>query len=79
MEVISQRRRGSEMDERKTLIEKLSRELETMTELIDSAYTLESPEVQEVPMLSLHLSIAETRLIRDVLQSYDPPHAEPRC
>jgi len=66
------------MDECKALLEKLSRELETMTTLIDSAYTLESPEVQEVPMLSLHLSIAETRLIRDVLQNYDPPR-EQRC
>jgi hypothetical protein len=77
--VISQCRRGSEMDECKTLIEKLSRELEAMRELIDSAYTLESPEVLEAPMLSLDLSIAETRLIRDVLQRYDPPRVEPCC
>ena len=67
------------MDHCKILIEKLSRELEAMTKLIDSSYTLESPEVQEVPMLSLHLSIAETRLIRDVLRSYDLPRNEPCC
>jgi hypothetical protein len=39
------------MDDRRALIEKLLRELEAMTELIDSTYTLESPEVQDVSML----------------------------
>ena len=64
------------MDERNALIEKLSRELEAMRELIDSAYTLESPEVQDVPMLGLHLNIAETRLIRDVLRSHHRQRSE---
>ncbi|HVY58731.1 MAG TPA: hypothetical protein VHA77_12840 [Xanthobacteraceae bacterium] len=59
------------MDRLKALIEKLSRELEAMGDLVGSEYTLKSPEVQEVPMLGLHLSIAEARLIRDVLQSCD--------
>jgi hypothetical protein len=67
------------MNERKALIEKLSRELEAMGGLINSAYTLESPEVQEVPVLSLHLNIGETRLIRDVLRSHDQQCSELRC
>lgn len=67
------------MDEHKALIEKLSRELEAMGGLIGSAYTLESPEVQGVPMLSLHLNIGETRLIREVLRSRHQQRNEPRC
>ena len=67
------------MNERKALIEKLSRELEAMGGLISSAYTLESPEVQDVPVLGLHLNIGETRLIRDALQHDDQQCSELRC
>jgi hypothetical protein len=67
------------MKERKALIEKLSRELEAIGGLISSAYTLESPEVQDVPVLSLHLNIGEARLIRDVLQRDDRQCGELRC
>jgi len=67
------------MNERKALIEKLSRELDATRGLISAAYTLESPEVQDVPMLGLHLNIRETRLIRDVLRSHDEQsHESPR-
>ena len=67
------------MDNHEALIEKLSRELEAMAGVIDSAYRLDSPEVQEVPMLSLHLNIGETRLIYDVLRSRGRPRSEPQC
>lgn len=60
------------MDERNALIEKLSRELEAMRELIDSTYTLESPEVQEIPLLGLHLNIGEARLICEALHRLEP-------
>lgn len=65
------------MDARKGLIEKLSRELEAMAEVgISSAYTIDAPEVQNVPMFSLRLNIGETRLIRDVLRTYDQQRNE---
>jgi hypothetical protein len=67
------------MDERRTLIEKLSRELEAMTELIDATYTLESPEVQEIPLLGLHLNIGETRLICEALEKFRPADGRRRA
>ena len=67
------------MNDYKALIEKLSRELDAMAIVIDSAYRLDSPEVQEVPMLSLHLNIGETRLIYDVLRCCHRLDSEPHC
>ena len=49
------------------LIAKLSRELDAMAELLDTPYTTESPEVQDVPLLTLNLNIGEVRLIRELL------------
>jgi hypothetical protein len=67
------------MDERRALLGKLSRELEAMSDVIDSAYTVESPEVQEVPILSLHLNISEARLIHDMLKCHDRRRDERRA
>jgi len=49
------------------LIGKLSRELDAMAEFLDTSYTTESPEVQDVPVLTLNLNIGEVRLIREML------------
>jgi hypothetical protein len=49
------------------LIAKLSRELDAMDELLDTSYTTDSPEVQDVPLLTLNLNIGEVRLIRELL------------
>jgi hypothetical protein len=50
------------------LIAKLSRELDAMGEFLDTSYTTESPEVQDVPVLTLNLNIGEVRLIREMLR-----------
>jgi hypothetical protein len=50
------------------LIAKLSRELDAMAEFLDTPYTTESPEVQDVPVLTLNLNIGEVRLIREMLR-----------
>ena len=49
------------------LIAKLSRELDAMGELLNTSFTTESPEVQDVPLLTLNLNIGEVRLIRELL------------
>lgn len=50
------------------LIAKLSRELDAMAEFLDTPYTTESPEVQDVPVLTLNLNIGEVRLLREMLR-----------
>ena len=50
------------------LIAKLSRELDAMAEYLDTPYTTESPEVQNLPVLTLNLNIGEARFIREMLK-----------
>ena len=61
------KKRGASLMDHDALIAKLSRELNAMAELLDTPYTTESPEVQDVPLLTLNLNIGEVRLIRELL------------
>jgi len=64
---LSAKKQGPSPMDHDALIAKLSRELDAMAELLDTPYTTESPEVQDVPLLTLNLNIGEVRLIRELL------------
>src|SRR5262245_15377908 len=65
---LSAKKIGDQPMDYDALIAKLSRELDAMAEFLDTSYTTESPEVQDVPVLTLNLNIGEVRLIREMLR-----------
>jgi len=66
------------MDERQKMIDKLDEELKVQFEFcVHNDYSLESPEVQNMPMFRLRLTIGETRIIRDVLRTYHNQRNQP--